>query len=74
MPVSEINLPVELQPVLTRPLASVAQSLAETLDPDSVHASQDGVSTPTRGLNGTSLPPVDSGPAFVFLAAATVLE
>jgi hypothetical protein len=73
-------LPVELQPVSSKPFAPVSQALPESLAVDPSEegyvyaASEDGSSTPARGLNSAALPPVDSGPAFIFLAAATVLE
>lgn len=84
----KLNVPIELQPVSTHPLeTSIDASLPDTVQPvqpidqDSLLnsgnfnaiASQDGRATPLQGAN-SQLPPVDSGPAFIFLAAATVLE
>lgn len=75
-----VSLPIELQPVSSKPLAPVSQALPDRLSADPSEnghvyaASEDGSFTPARGLDSASLPPVDSGPAFIFLAAATVLE
>jgi hypothetical protein len=84
----KLNVPIELQPVSIHPLdTSVNASLPDTVQPvqpidqDSLlnggnfnaTASQDGRATPLQAVN-SQLPPVDSGPAFIFLAAATVLE
>lgn len=77
---TKVPLPIELQPVASNPLEPVSQALTQSLNPSSrstsrvYPGSQDGTATSEQGLNSTSLPPVDSGPAFIFLAAATVLE
>lgn len=77
MATPKLSLPVELQLISSHPLSTPIShsSLSEALDPAThdTTTDQDGRSTPLEGASN-ALPPVDSGPAFVFLAAATVLE
>lgn len=77
---TKLPLPIELQPVASNPLEPISDVFAESLRPGSrttshvSSGSRDGTATSGQGVESTSLPPVDSGPAFIFLAAATVLE